>query len=139
MLPKVLNPFTFKNMSQLAKAILHSDTGERKHIPKGLSPLFQDVFDMREDWHTTYTPDVAKVYRIGVSLGSTATVPEHSSLKDSSALPEAIRRTKEQIIEAVFGEFRQDFRRIEKAIYDFKYEEAGQLLYQMERKMFGDE
>ena len=126
-------------MSQLAKAILHTDTGERKYIPKGLSPLFQDVFDKREEWHTTYTPDVAKVYRIGITLGNTTMVPEHTSLKDPDALTEAVRRTKEQVIEAVFGEFRQDFRRIEKAIYNFNYEEAGVLLYQMERKMFGDE
>lgn len=126
-------------MSQLVKAILHSDTGERKYIPKGLSPLFQDVFDKREEWHETYVPEIARVYRIGVTLGNTVMVPEHTSLKNENALSEATSRAKEQVIEAVFGEFRQDFRRIEKAIYNYQYEEAGQLLYQMERKMFGDE
>lgn len=125
-------------MSQLVKAIIAVDTGERKHIPKGLSPLFVDVFSGKSEWSTTYDEDIAKVYKIGVTLGCSATVSESTLIREGSTpLEEAVNRCKKQIIEAVFGEFRQDFRRIEKAIYDHNAGEAGRLLYEMEGKMYG--
>ena len=55
------------------------------------------------------------------------------------ALTLAINRTKQQVIEGIFGEFRPYFRRIEKAIYDYDYDKAGELLYEMERLMFEPE
>jgi hypothetical protein len=55
------------------------------------------------------------------------------------ALTESILRTKRQVIEGIFGEFRPHFRRIEKAIYNYNYEEAGRLLHEMERVMFEPE
>ena len=125
-------------MSQLVKAIIAVDTGERKYIPKGLSPLFMDVFSGKSEWSSTYVEDIAKVYNIGVTLGCSAMVRESAFIKEGvSPMEEAVNRCKKQIIEAVFGEFRQDFRRIEKAIYDHNAGEAGRLLYEMEGKMYG--
>lgn len=125
-------------MSQVVKAIVATDSTNRKLITKGLSPLFKDVFQPRSEISdvTDSRQFVAKEYRIGVQIGSQAHVVDHEYLKDPDALYEAIVRTKMQVIEAIFGEFRQDFRRIEKAIYDFNYEEAGKLLHAMEHKMF---
>ena len=128
-------------MSQVSKAIVAIDTGDRKYIPKALSPLFQDVFSAKAEIHDTYGPDlIGKVYRIGCKIGSQAVVTEYDSFAHgSSPLEEAIMRTKRQVIVVVFGEFRTHIRRIEKAIYDYNYEEAGRLLHEMERIMFEPE
>lgn len=124
-------------MSQISKAITFTDTGDRKYIPKGLSPLFQDVFSAKATLEDTHGPDlIGKVYSIGCKIGSRATVTE---FEGSGALEEAIIRAKMQVIEAVFGEFRPHIRRIEKAIYDYNYNEAGRLLHEMERIMFEPE
>lgn len=123
-------------MSQLVNAIMATDTGDRKYIRRK-SQLFQNVFSGREDIGEVYTPDIGKLYKIGVTLGNTVLVPDHSSIRDPHALEYAIRRTKEQVIEAVFGEFRADFRQIEMALYNYEHEEAAKLLGEMERKMFG--
>ena len=124
-------------MSQLSKAIIATDTGERKYIPRKLSPLFQDIFSAKEEIQQVTTPtEVGKVYRIGCKIGSQAVVSDYDY---EDALENAIMRTKRQVIEGVFGEFRPHFRRIEKAIYDHDYNEAGRLLHEMERIMFEPE
>lgn len=125
-------------MSNLVKAIAASDTGERRAVPVK-SKLFQDVFSMREYIGETYQHDVAKVYRIGVTLGNTCMVTELESMKNHLALTHAIERTKQQVIEAVFGEFRQDFRMIEKLLYDYDFEGAATALRAMEQKMYTTE
>lgn len=124
-------------MSQLSKAITFTDTGDRKYIPKGISPLFQDMFSSTAMIEQVVTPDlIGKVYTIGCKIGSKAIVSEFDG---SGALEHAVMRTKQQVIEAVFGEFRPHFRRIEKAIYDHDYNEAGRLLHEMERVMYEPE
>lgn len=123
-------------MSQISKAITFTDTGDRKYIPKGLSPLFQDVFSSTATIEQVVTPLIGKVYAIGCKIGVRAIVSEHEG---SGALENAVMRTKRQVIEAVFGEFRPHFRRIEKAIYDHDYNEAGRLLHEMERVMYEPE
>jgi hypothetical protein len=127
-------------MSQLSKAITAVDTGERKYTPQKLSPLFQDVFSAKAEIQDTCGPDLGKVYRIDCRIGSQAVVSEYALYAhDSSPLEEAITRTKRQIIEGVFGEFRPHIRRIEKAIYDYDYKEAGRLLVEMEGLMYEPE
>lgn len=125
-------------MSNLVKAIAASDTGERRAVPIK-SKLFQDVFSMREDIGETYQHEVAKIYKIGVTLGSTCMVTELESMKNYLALTHAIDRTKQQVIESVFGEFRQDFRTIEKLLYDYDFEGAATALRAMEQKMYTTE
>lgn len=122
-------------MSQVVKAIVATDTGERRVFPKGQSALFQDVFKAVSTV-TEYRHTVGSEYRIGVQLGAKTWVSELETLQSKGALHHAIERTKRQVIEAIFGEFRQDFRMIEKAIWNHEMEEAGKLLHDMERKMF---
>lgn len=126
-------------MSNLVKAIASTDTGERRIIKEKTSRLFQDVFDMKEHISDIRYESVAKIYKIGVTLGSTCMVTETEYLKNKYALEHAIRRTKQQVIEAVFGEFRQDFRLIEKHLYNYEFEEAATALRLMEDKMFSTE
>jgi len=125
-------------MSQVVKAIVAADTGDRRVVTKGLSPLFTDVFQTKSEWFEVRdeTNSVTKVYRIGVKIGGQAMVTDYEYMTSDEALTSAVNRTKRQVIEAIFGEFRQDFRRIEKAIYDHDSESAGRMLYDMERKMF---
>mgnify|MGYP003705306865 CR=1 FL=1 len=81
------------------------------------------------------------VYKIGVTLGSSVMVTEQDMIEDKSgtALTQAITRTKRQIIEAVFGEFRTDIMMIERALYDHDFQKARSLLVQLEDKMFSTE
>jgi hypothetical protein len=133
-------------MSQVVRAIEAHDTGNRRVIRDGFSPLFQDVFSVksaiRED--PMY---LATEYRIGVTIGSQVMV-EQSSMREhrnelvpnnknfNEELHEAILRTKRQVIEAIFGEFRTDFKMIERALYDRDYQKARDYLRVFEDKMY---
>lgn len=125
-------------MSQVVKAIVATDTGDRKVITKGLSSLFTDVFQSKSDWHEVRDNEngVARIYRIGIKIGAQATVTDYEYMRDVDALSEAVKRTKRQVIEGIFGEFRPHLRMIEKAIYNHDMEEAGRLLHEMEHIMF---
>lgn len=125
-------------MSNLVKAIMATDTGERKVFPVK-SKLFQDVFSMKENFGDFNYEQVARMYKIGVTLGNTCMVTETEYLKNEYALAHAIERTKKQVIEAVFGEFREDFQMIEKLLYDYDFEGAAAALRAMETKMYSTE
>jgi hypothetical protein len=128
-------------MSQVVRAIEAKDEGQRKIIRESFSQLFQDVFSVKE-----YTQDlrsiegVAKQYRIGVTIGAQAWVSELDLLQEGGdALQEAVHRTKRQVIEAIFGEFRQDLMLTERALYDRNFQKARDHLRILEQKMFGIE
>ena len=126
-------------MSQVVKAIAAIDTGQRKVFDeKKFSPLFQDVFESK--MQVSEVRDVefitAKLFKIGVTLGQTAMVTELEQLGSDDALSEAIYRTKRSVIEAIFGEFREDFMRIQNALYDRDFQKARTLLVAFENKMF---
>jgi hypothetical protein len=119
-------------MSQVVNAIMATKE-DRRRLKQ--TKLFQDVFSVREDIQTV--PAGTEIqYRIGVTLGSQCWVSEMQKLKSNDALIHAIERTKRQVIEAIFGEFRQDFRSIERALYDSNIEEARVMFHALEDKMF---
>jgi hypothetical protein len=118
-------------MSQVVKAITGHDTGERKLI-QGFSPLFQDVFNVKSDIQDFRYEEVAKQYRIGVTLGAQVMVSEN----EYNALTKAVERTKRHVIEAIFGEFRTDFMNVERALYDRDFQKARDHLRVFEEKMF---
>ena len=119
-------------MSQVVNAIV-ATRGDRVRLKQ--TKLFQDVFSVREDMQTL-NPGTEIQYRIGVTLGSQCWVDELQQLKDGNALTEAMNRTKRQVIEAIFGEFRVDFRNIERALYDSNIEEARVMFHALEDRMF---
>lgn len=127
-------------MSNVVKAITATDTGERR-IKSTKSRLFQDVFDMKEEIASVQAHgEVLKQYRIGITLGNKCVVSEFDALQSGErGLHEAIGRTKQQVIEAIFGEFRQDFRIIERHLYNYEFEEAATAVRAMEQKMFSEE
>lgn len=126
-------------MSQLVKAIMARDTGNRK-LQESFSPLFKAVFNSRERLSETHTTsfESAKIYEIQVTLGMRTTVTESDALKNSDALPEAVLRTKKAVIEACFGEFREDFYLIQAAIYGRDFQKARRLVTDLQVKMFED-
>lgn len=121
-------------MSEVVKAIKFLDLGDRKYIQSKKNPLFESVFSAKAVAGETYSPQgfIAKRYRIEVRLGADAYIIEDDDVHES------VKRTKRQVIEAIFGEFRPHFRQIEKAIYEYDYHEAGKLLHEMEKKMYED-
>ena len=123
-------------MSQIVNAIDSFDTGDRKFIPEKTSRLFQNVFDAKSEWETVHTPCIAKVYKIQVKLGNTVMVEDHPNKNQDEELALAVERTKKQSVEAIFGEFRTNFRELERALYDYDYETARVLLDRFETQMF---
>lgn len=119
-------------MSKVVNAIMA--TKENRHRLKQ-TKLFQDVFAIREDIQTL-NPGKEIQYKVGVTLGSQCWVDQSDLYKTDSALIHAIERSKRQVIEAIFGEFRQDFRSIERALYDSDIETARVMLHALEDRMF---
>lgn len=119
-------------MSQVVNAIT-AIQGDRRRLKQ--TKLFQDVFSVREDIAEVQAMTQTQ-YRIGVTLGSQCWVDNLEKIKSDNALELAVQRTKRQVIEAIFGEFRIDFRNIERAMYDSDIETARVMLHEMEKKMF---
>jgi alcohol dehydrogenase YqhD (iron-dependent ADH family) len=128
-------------MSQVVRAIEAHDTGERKLIKESFSTLFQDVFNIKSHIQDVRgTEGIAKQYRIGVTIGSQVHVSDLDLLQEGGdTLEEAIHRTKRQVIEAIYGEFRQDLMLTERALYDRDFQKARDHLRILEQKMFGIE
>ena len=119
-------------MSKVVNAIMATKE-DRRRLKQ--TKLFQDVFAAREDIQTVNCGTEIQ-YRIGVTLGAQCWVDELEKIKNDDALVMAVQRTKRQVIEAIFGEFRADFRSIERALYDSNIEEARTMFHALEEKMF---
>jgi hypothetical protein len=119
-------------MSKVVNAIMATQE-DRRRLKQ--TNLLRDVFAVREDIQTV-APGTEIQYRIGVTLGAQCWVSEVEKLRNDDAVVTAIERTKRQVIEAIFGEFRQDFRSIERALYDSNIEEARVMFHALEDKMF---
>ena len=118
-------------MSQLAKAISAVDTDERILIRKKLSPLFNDLVNVRHD--SMIDPMIGMKYRIGVKIETSAVIHDP---RDTELV---VNRVRQQIVEAVFGEFRQDIARLSLALNDYDVESARAILDDLSNKMFGVE
>lgn len=127
-------------MSQLAKAVLAHDTGRRQFLDgENFSPLFRDLYDAKESVTEHRAFQIGKEYRIDVRLGNSCFVNELDDMGYDSCLTEAIHHTRKQIVEAVFGEFREDFLRIRQALWNNNRNEAAKLLAEFEHKMYSTE
>ena len=124
-------------MSKVVSQIMATATDRKRFRPKHKSQLFQDIFSVQEDIKQD-PATVDTMYKIGVTLGAQCWVSalEVVQAQNENPVELAIQRTKRQVIEAIFGEFRVDFRNIERHIYNNDMENAGILLHQMEKKMF---
>lgn len=124
-------------MSKIVKAITALNTGNRKYLPEKLSPLFESTVNGESKISEIRTSDgYIKQYRIGITLGAKADVSEMDVFRNKDSLSLAIDRTKRNVIEAIFGEFREDFCMLENAIYNRNFEEARELLRNFRDKMY---
>lgn len=119
-------------MSQLVKAVQYVDTKDRVIINQGFSRLFQDLIEVKS---YSKSDVVGHKYRIGVKIEATATIPESDILIDQ--VDKTIDRVKRQIVEAVFGEFRQDFERIHMTLNNYDVETARLIVIELQEKMYG--
>jgi hypothetical protein len=119
-------------MSKVVNAIM-ATKGDKRRLKQ--TKLFQDVFAVREDIQTL-SAGIEIQYRIGVTLGAQCWVNGMEQLNKDDALELAVLRTKRQVVEAIFGEFRADFRSIERALYDSNIEEARVMFHTLEKRMF---
>lgn len=115
-------------MSQLVKALLTSDTGKRVPRP----PMLNRIFSKTEEWEQL--DSFAKKYIIRAVIGTEVYVSDHHGAVDQLGL--AVDHAKRYIIEAVFGEFRENFNMVRQALYDQDFLEASRLLEEFETKMF---
>jgi len=131
-------------MSQLVKAVQYVDTKDRVIINQGFSPLFTDLVEVKSYSHQDCL--IGHKYRIGVKIEATATIPESKILSDHvhvnktldlDHIDTAVDRVKRQIVEAVFGEFRQDFERVHMALNNYDVETARLMLIELQEKMYG--
>jgi hypothetical protein len=132
-------------MSQVVKAITATPDDRRRVYDKELSPIFTDVFEVKEQHDRAPGYFDASLgtqlrYRIGVTIGNTVWIDDDDiSVDSSSKVIDAVQRTRKAVVEAIFGEFRGQFYRLEKALYDRDYEQARYLLAELERSMFSAE
>lgn len=128
-------------MSNLVKAIkAHEISAEKTAAKKPLSVLMQELVSVDSDLTSNnFSFNSTKVYEIGVRFGKKCFVTENEiALGRGDVLRHAIETTKQGIIEAVFGEFREDFIKIKIALLDYDYEKAAKLLADFETKMFSE-
>ena len=124
-------------MSRVVKEIKAQGTGRRRTF-EGFSPLLEDIISVKSTIETLPFTYEAKEYQIGVKFSSKVWVSDFEAVRDESALEQAIKRTKRQVIEAIFGEFRTDFMMIERALYDRDFDKARLYLAEFETKMFSE-
>ena len=130
-------------MSQLVKAITAVDTGNRKVFKDSFSPLFNDLVSVtgtiKKATPSFFNPiQICKEYVIGVEINDSFLIADNLANGDQDAIGEAIRMSKLKIIEAIFGEFRQDFYRIQTALNQRDHAKASSLLVEFEKKMYED-
>ena len=76
-------------------------------------------------------------YSLECKIGSTFVVQPGNSLHDTAvSVQSALYRCKRQILEEIFGEFRQDLYNLDVALYNQDYEKAKTLLDGVIKNMF---
>ena len=124
-------------MSKLAKAVMARQT-DRK-VLMDLGPVFNNTVNIKEEFSTIAHARWGKMYRIEARFGAQVIVDELDEIKNPNALSFAVESCKCQIVHAVFGEFQEDFRLIESALWERDFDKSRTLLSDMERKMFTTE
>lgn len=124
-------------MSNLVRAVKALATDKRF---ANTSQLFDQVVDIKSESTQPIIPAYRQVweYKITATFGSKVKVFIEES-NPPVAINAAISNTKQSIIQAVFGEFRDDFRLVQKALWERDIEKAVTLLNAFEKKMFTDE
>lgn len=120
---KVVNEITATRSPLGRKRVIHQNR------------LLNDVFSVRDEINKSASALIETEYRIQVTLGSSCWIQDDLNISGDT-VNQAVQRTQRQVIEAIFGEFRTDFRLIERALYDRDVESARIAFHELEHKMF---
>ena len=119
-------------MSKLIKLL---SAYKSREVPIYLSPISQ-ITNITEEY--TNLP-YGREYLIKVSIGAKVVITEQSLRSSKETLELAVRDTKRQVAEEVFGEFRPHIKSIITALWNRDYDTARELVYKLEEDMFSDE
>jgi hypothetical protein len=127
-------------MSQLVKAIKAYGTSKEKAVQSSLPSLLKDVLHIDSSLSLDL-PNRLRIYEIGIKLGRQWMIDE-TIFNRSNQVEIGIEQVKREIIEAIFGEFREDFIKLRRALYEECYtpsDKALKILKEFETKMFSEE
>jgi hypothetical protein len=121
-----------KLMSELSKQIKAVQTNVRKPI---CSPL-QSYLSVESEYTPSSLSSIGTVYKLGVILETSIIIQEGPH--HASKLNIALEETKRSIIQAVFGEFREDLHNIRNLAYNFDFDGVLDVVRKLESRMFGE-
>jgi hypothetical protein len=119
-------------MSELSKQIKAVQTNVRKPI---YSPM-QSYLSVQSDHTSLDRGNIGSVYNLGVTLQTSVIITEGPHISDR--LQTALEETKRGIIQAVFGEFREDLHNIRNLAYNFDSDGVLDAVRKLESRMFGE-
>jgi hypothetical protein len=100
-------------MSKLTDAVSAVATGQVRPVNVAVSP---DL--VVESTKTDYSWQRALEYRISLACESRVWVTDAELFRGNGALEGAVREAKRSLVEAVFGEFRPQFRQLHRMLYE---------------------
>lgn len=115
-------------MSKLASMIQAAQTGERRHV---FSPLVNFKSSVEELPSLNYSP-MHYVYKLKAEFGCNVTV----KYGNQGELDSKLRMIRHQVVNDVFGEFRDDIYAIQRALADYDTGKAAELVQDMYVRMF---
>ena len=114
-------------MSKLAKEVFADSYSTRVTVA---TSLLSDILTVNET--IDQISPIFREYSISANFRCRTVLPEN----DSDALEYAVKMAKRSIVEAVFGEFREDFYKIHNALQEQNLHKAQKLLHNMQYRMF---
>lgn len=115
-------------MSKLAFMIQASQTNERRHVFSPLVDFKSSVESMPSAMHSP----MHYVYKLKAEFGCTAIV----QYGNQGELDSKLRTIRHQVVNEVFGEFRDDIYAIQRALIDYDTVKAAELVQAMYVRMF---
>lgn len=114
-------------MSKLSEMIKAAQTSERRAV---IEPLIDFRTTVERAGPASYPEHY--VYNFKAEFGCSATV-KYGAKGD---LDQKVRMIRRQVVEYIFGEFREDIHAIERALFDYDTQAAEKLVGDLYRKMF---
>lgn len=114
-------------MSKLSEMIRESQTSERRCV---MTPIMRFTSTMTEI--PACLSPIHYVYELKAEFGCKATVQYGAK----GELDTKLRIVRKQVIDAVFGEFREDIYAIQRALFNYDTDKAIELVGDLHHRMF---